>query len=82
MFKNLNSGQVQSILPFESMSITLSQGARLTDLHFQHHGEHHNVRLGEEHAHTCFHTQQIRRKLLADDTSDSDLLLSDDECYF
>lgn len=46
---------------------SLSQAARLTDLHFQHQGEHHNVLLGEEHTQKNFHTEQIRRKLLADD---------------
>lgn len=61
---------------------SLSQAARLTDLHFQHHGEHHNVPVGEEHTRKRWHTEQIWRKLLADDTSDSDLLLSDVKCYF
>lgn len=56
---------------------SLSQAARLTDLHFQHH----DVRLGEERTRKCFHAEQIRRKLLADDTSDSDPLLSDDAIF-
>ena len=30
----------------------------------------------------CFHTAQISRKLLEDDTSDSDLHLSDGKCSF
>lgn len=61
---------------------SLSQAARLTDLHFQHHGERHNARRGENHTRTRSHIEQITRKLWADDISDSDLLVCDDGGYF
>lgn len=46
--KSRNLGQVQSVVPFDSMSIIL-KAASLTDLHFQHHGEHHMLQLCNTH---------------------------------